>query len=48
MICSSADFAKVFFVETTTGGVKKHGYIRFTSGQKGANNFVNFEIKINK
>jgi hypothetical protein len=48
MTCSSADFAKVFFVETTTSGVKKRGYIRFTSGQKGDNNFVNFEIKMNK
>jgi hypothetical protein len=46
MECTNADFAKIYYVQTTTGGVKKQGYIRFTSGQKGNNNFVKFEIKI--
>jgi hypothetical protein len=46
MECTSADFSKIYFVETTTAGVKKRGYIHFISGQKGNNNVVNFEIKI--
>jgi hypothetical protein len=48
MECNSADFNKIYFVETTTSGVKKRGYIHFISGQKANNNFVNFEIKINQ
>jgi hypothetical protein len=46
MECTSAHFANIYFVETTTNGVKKRGYIRFTQGQRGNNNFANFEIKI--
>jgi hypothetical protein len=46
MECTSTHFANIYFVETTTNGVKKRGYIRFTQGQRGNNNFANFEIKI--
>jgi hypothetical protein len=48
MECTNEHFNRIFYVETTTAGVKKRGYIHFTSGQKGNNNFVNFEIKIQK
>jgi hypothetical protein len=48
MECTNADFGKIYYVETTTAGVKKRGYIHFISGQKGNNNFVKFEIKIQK
>jgi hypothetical protein len=48
MECTNADFNTIYYVETTNAGVKKRGYIHFTSGQKGNNNFVNFDIKIQK
>jgi hypothetical protein len=46
MEANSNSFGKVYFVETSTNGVKKKGFIHFTSGQTGVGNFVNFEIKI--
>ncbi len=48
MGCTSADFAKIYYFETTTAGVKKRGYIHFISGQAKNNNFVNFEIKVQR
>jgi hypothetical protein len=45
MECTNIDFNQIYYVETTTAGVKKRAYIRFTAGQKGNNNFVDFTIK---
>jgi hypothetical protein len=48
MECTNADFNTIYYIETSNAGVKKRGYIHFKAGQKGNNNYVDFEIKIQK